>query len=365
MPNDAYNIQNRNFGVELEIIGLTCAQAATAISNAGIECYAESYNHGVRSWWKTVTDASICPNGRYRNGCEIVSPILNGEAGIVALQTVCKALSNAGASVNTTTGLHVHVDARSLSIQELLMIVKRYADFETTIDSLVPNSRRAGNNRFCQSIVRVVNDSRFSCVRTTDELINLYRSIFRGDSRFGKLNVESYLRHGTIEFRQHSGSVNAEKVSNWVRFCVNFVSTSCSLVTSEFAVPSRRGGRRPAALTGPSRRGRRPAASNAKIVIRRELETSGLFNYVLPERLAEAAGISVASIPAVISSLRAEGMFIRNSRWYGYCLSTYGRTSRARTPRNAQPVVVEPTCFDGLSPALVSYYNERIQDLAA
>ena len=38
------------------------------------------------------------------------------------------------------------------------------------------------------------------------------------------VNLASYARHGTIEFRQHSGSTNANKICNWITFCVHFVS---------------------------------------------------------------------------------------------------------------------------------------------
>lgn len=45
--------------------------------------------------------------------------------------------------------------------------------------------------------------------------------------RYFKINLQAYLRHGTIEFRQHSGSANATKVCNWVRFLQAFIDESC------------------------------------------------------------------------------------------------------------------------------------------
>jgi hypothetical protein len=46
--------------------------------------------------------------------------------------------------------------------------------------------------------------------------------------RYQKLNLESLERHGTIEFRQHSGTVDAEKAVNWVRLCTAFIETTAS-----------------------------------------------------------------------------------------------------------------------------------------
>ena len=45
-------------------------------------------------------------------------------------------------------------------------------------------------------------------------------------SRYFKLNSQSYWRHRTVEFRQHSGSVEFEKVKNWILFCARFVEFS-------------------------------------------------------------------------------------------------------------------------------------------
>ena len=44
-----------------------------------------------------------------------------------------------------------------------------------------------------------------------------------------KVNLEAYSRHRTVEFRQHSGTINFTKIENWVRFLgrmIIFASTS-------------------------------------------------------------------------------------------------------------------------------------------
>jgi hypothetical protein len=51
--------------------------------------------------------------------------------------------------------------------------------------------------------------------------------------RYNKVNLCAFLRHGTIEFRQHSGTMNVDKVINWIVFCVNFVETSANTSTAE------------------------------------------------------------------------------------------------------------------------------------
>jgi hypothetical protein len=34
--------------------------------------------------------------------------------------------------------------------------------------------------------------------------------------RYHKLNLSSYVSHGTIEFRQHQGTINYVKISRWI-----------------------------------------------------------------------------------------------------------------------------------------------------
>jgi hypothetical protein len=36
-------------------------------------------------------------------------------------------------------------------------------------------------------------------------------------TRYRKLNIESYVTHGTVEFRQHQGTTNAAKIINWIK----------------------------------------------------------------------------------------------------------------------------------------------------
>lgn len=216
----------RKFGIEIEAYGVDMYVVASALTAAGIPTVVEGYNHVTRSHWKVVSDASL---RGLPNAFELVSPVLEGQAGLDAVATVGMTLTALGAKVNTSTGFHTHVDARDLSVKQVGNVVKMFAKYETCFDGLLPASRR--NNRFCESLIagRSVADVFAAC----DRAATLYdlRGLVNGWSRYKKLNLESLERHGTVEFRQHSGTVDPVKMVQWVKLVVGFVAEAAAAKT--------------------------------------------------------------------------------------------------------------------------------------
>lgn len=216
---------DRKFGIELEIVGINREAALRALRAVSINVQDERYNHDTRNHWKLVPDGSVT------GGFEVVSPILRGEAGIEEAMTVAEALSDAEATVNRSCGFHVHFDAADLSAADVKAIVHRYAAYEAEIDAFMPPSRRGNTNSYCGSVTRFLN-RRFNEARTIDELAAAQ------PGRYFKVNLQSYRRHGTLEFRQHSGTVNANKVANWVRFLGEFIDQCKRPAAPAPAVPA-------------------------------------------------------------------------------------------------------------------------------
>lgn len=200
----------RKFGIELEIVGITQDAALKALKAVRIKVNAEGYNHTTRNYWKIVPDGSVT------NGFEVVSPILKGETGIEEAEIVARALEDAGAYANRTCGFHVHFDASDLGTDHIKNIVRRYALHEAEIDAFMPKSRRGNTNQYCRSLNGLLGQN-FETATTTQALANSQ------PTRYYKVNLKSYQRHGTIEFRQHSGTVNAMKICNWIRFLAEFI----------------------------------------------------------------------------------------------------------------------------------------------
>ena len=187
------------------------------LRRAGIETHAEGYNHATRPHWKIVHDASV------PGGCELVSPVLSGEDGIQTARRVADLLDENGCTVRRTCGFHAHVSLDELNGGQVALLAELYRSNERHIDSFMPPSRRNGG--YCRSLL---NGDLSNCRSVTD----VARQI-SGGSRYIKLNLQAYHRHGTVEFRQHSGTCNADKVENWVRFCLAMVEYAANSDTPD------------------------------------------------------------------------------------------------------------------------------------
>lgn len=215
---------NRTFGVEIEFFGITQSVANNALRRAGLVSAIEVYNHDARPWWKVTTDASVTTTGTgIGRGLEVVSPILQGSTGFADLDKVIKALLNAGAKIDKSCGIHVHIGADGLNGGDIIRIVELYTLNGSHIDGVLSRSRhdtmwaRKYNNASLQHIRRTL-----SGVSGERDL----RQSLRGMERYHAVNLASYLRHGTVEFRQHQGSLNGEKVASWVKFVMSLVNTA-------------------------------------------------------------------------------------------------------------------------------------------
>jgi hypothetical protein len=217
-----------DFGVEMESLlpsGTYRENLRDRLREAGLAAEVEMLNHTTRTWWKLTTDGSL---GDYVRGVETVSPILNGDDGFAALRTTCRTLTAMRATVTKICGLHVHVGVRDRDVEFFKRLIKLYATFEPVIDRFMAKSRRANNSRWARSIRQFHDSQTLAAATTLDELGQVYgrdthhRSHHR-QYKYRKLNLDNVWERGTVEFRQHQGSVDALKVEMWTRLCLKMV----------------------------------------------------------------------------------------------------------------------------------------------
>ena len=220
----------RTFGVEIEFIlnGPTRSELARRLTLALQEEFpnqkivSEDYNHQVRNHWKIVTDASVY------GGAELVSPPLPATPeSFRQIEIITSAMRNNGCTIDRQCGLHVHQDANDLTVRQVGHIYGLYASFQTLISSSLAPSRR-GTNSYCRpESFDSMNDNygnkatakTWKGAKTKKLAKSDFRQIANKTkkfSRYSAINIEPLRAYGTIEFRQHQGTLNADKIISWV-----------------------------------------------------------------------------------------------------------------------------------------------------
>lgn len=223
-------LQSLRFGVEIECVGCSKERLTRAINIAlpgsRIDSYRENSVIDVmgRSW-NVVRDGSLSGS---ENG-EIVTPPLN-YSDIEALQNVIRSVRHAGARVDASCGIHIHVDGSQFAAKSLTNLVKLVYKQERIIEHALQVSETR-LNRYCRSIdagfmtrleARAPRDIReFSAAwyGRNEVAPSRYDS-----TRYHGLNLNSFLFRGTVEFRYFNGTLHAGKVKAYIQFCLAVVA---------------------------------------------------------------------------------------------------------------------------------------------
>lgn len=195
---------NRRFGVEIECVfphHVSRDEVRAAFIAEGLH-------------WAFKGDGSISGNG-----VEIVSRPIAGESGEQQVRTACRILRSFGVTVNRTCGTHVHHDANDLSVSQIKRVARMWFENQPLIDGLVSPSRRDSSNGYCRHIEA-------SELRTIEDVPTLERMRSVSLGRYRTLNLTSYGRHGSLEVRQHQGTIDAEKIISWIRFGQAIIDTA-------------------------------------------------------------------------------------------------------------------------------------------
>ena len=345
------------FGIEIEFyspknITDTIAALRRKVRGLSIGSYGSS-------GWKIVSDGSLATIDSF-HGMELVSPVLDTDkaANLRMVRKVCAALQAMGSTVNNCCGLHVHVDGTDLSVEQIKTIFHRYTKFEGMIDLMVPANRRGTNVYYTKGGTNIIND-----VENCQTMPALMRVL---PDRYYKVNLCALARHGTIEFRQHSGSINADTILNWVEFLTSFVEASKTTP----AAPQRVVRGRPASGTG-------MAAGCRKVydVFMASYNNGGGTLYLAT--IANRTGLAINSVKVAISTLKTKhGIVIKKTAGQQrgatnpmYTIANPHAQPRLNPVRSTRSTASAPatptdTIWRGVSKTLKAYYVERIQELS-
>jgi hypothetical protein len=183
----------KTYGIELETSSISIRQAQSALDAVGLN-------------WQCK------PDGTFGVDAEAVSPILN-DGSLNESLTAARALLRAGATVNKKTGYHVHIGADHYGNDGIAALVRNWYTAADAIGALVAKSRL--NNSFCNHNLNAsIVDGWAESIRNGN-----ISNRFTGHNRYLSLNLDSYGRHGTVEFRLHHGTLNGKKIQAWAEFC--------------------------------------------------------------------------------------------------------------------------------------------------
>lgn len=226
-------MKNQRFGIEIEFTGMTRNNAARVIAKyfGTQERYAGSVydTYEIRDSqnriWKVVRDASINPSGSDATKCEMVSPICVYDD-IETIQEIVRELRHNGMQVNSTTGIHIHIDASEHTAQSLKNLANIMSSKEDLLfEALKVNPERM--EKWCKKVdeqfLDRINNGRKKTMQQIrkiwyngrDEAYDHYSK-----TRYRALNLHSVWQKGTVEFRCFNSTTHAGKIKAYIQLCL-------------------------------------------------------------------------------------------------------------------------------------------------
>ena len=240
-------MKKQNFGVEIELTGITRKQAANVIATyfgtrvQHMGTYYDTYGatDSKGRTWKAMFDGSINTKRTTCSGmvdagreysCEVVTPVLQYED-LEDLQNVVRALRKAGAIANESCGIHIHVDGKNHTPESLT----RLMNFAIGRQDLFYEALEIGNraNRWCRKMnSKLLKAMRNDSEKTKSSIERIWYSTANdgytgginhehyNSSRYHGINLHAFFTKGTVEFRLFNGTTHAGKIKSYIQFCL-------------------------------------------------------------------------------------------------------------------------------------------------
>lgn len=236
-------MKNLTFGIEIELTGISRLTAAKALAEH-FDTSAQYIGGTYDNWtakdtqgrdWAIVSDSSISPEtkcqGRTliagpKHQVELVSPICTYQD-IETVQGVTRALRRAGAFVNKSCGIHIHVGKERFTARTLRNLVNIVASKEDLIYQALqvdPDRECCFCKKVRQSFLAELNRQKPT---ELEALADLWYQGYYGSrsqhyhsSRYHGLNLHSVFNGPTVEYRFFNGTTHAGVVKAYIQFCL-------------------------------------------------------------------------------------------------------------------------------------------------
>lgn len=237
-------LKNQKFGVEIEMTGITRAMAARIVASvlnsrasaAQGGCYhTRTITDSSGRDWKVMRDSSIreqtaTGHATDEHKVEFVTPPLKYED-IELLQNIVRELKIAGAVVNSSCGIHIHIDGATHTPQSL----RRLVNFMTARQDLIYEALEIGGreNRWCKKLSpELLKNIKGKKELSKTEVERVWYSPANdgycqgishehyNSTRYHGINLHSYFTKGTVEFRLFNSTLHAGKIKAYIQFCL-------------------------------------------------------------------------------------------------------------------------------------------------
>ena len=232
-------MKNQRFGVEIEMTGITRATAAKVIAGhfhttathvgGGYDTYTVRGEDGRQ--WNLVRDQSIDRRNsrgytdRHEYSVEMVTPICKYDD-ITTIQEIVRKLRTAGAKVNDSCGIHVHVDASQHDVRTLRNLVNIMASKENLLYKAL--DVEVERERYCKKVdmnfLEKLNKKKPKEMRDLEDIwyegYGYNRHAHYNNSRYRALNLHSVFTKGTVEFRLFNSTLHAGEVKSYIQLCL-------------------------------------------------------------------------------------------------------------------------------------------------
>jgi hypothetical protein len=182
--------------------------------------------------WVFTHDGSLSD---YSNGCEIVSPILT-HADMPLLQAIARAARAAGARVDQSCGLHVHVGVQQFTPYAIKALMAQVGTREPLIMAAVGMYER---RRYYAAPLPEAFRASFKVAKIEDGITAQQFGIEAGartnPGRYCGLNLTSLASRPTVEFRYFNGTLHAGKIKSYVQLCTHLCAVAIETKVAVFA----------------------------------------------------------------------------------------------------------------------------------
>jgi hypothetical protein len=179
---------------------------------------------------------------------EINTQPTNGDLYLKHIDDLCDGLRLIGADTTKACGLHVHVDSRDITYYDLRKVAILYDRAEAALFQLCA-PRRLNNNyslicgyqfvapykepkmwkRHIYGSVYGQIHGQIILPKNGRKAVHHERRDKYGTQRYRALNLHSFFYRGTIEFRHHEGTVDAEEIKNWSLTVAHLIEAAATM----------------------------------------------------------------------------------------------------------------------------------------